>query len=273
MSPSTLTDMAARTALVTGATRGIGKAVAQALVERGWQVVGTCRAPRRLAAEDRLPGVRYEPLDLAVARSVEKLARSLGAIDLLVSNAGESPVGPAEEIPPERLAEHFQVNLFAPVRFAQAVLPGMRERRRGTIVFIGSIRGEIATPFSSAYAASKAAVRLFAESMGMEVRSYGVRVCVVSPWYVRTTLPQELLARPRSPYSEALGRVKAKRDMAISGAQPPEEVARAVLALVSSANPAPFTIVGKPFLTFLLRHMPRRLVTAATARTVGLTTS
>jgi NAD(P)-dependent dehydrogenase (short-subunit alcohol dehydrogenase family) len=263
--------MTARTALVTGASRGIGRAVAQALVGRGWQVVGTCRSPRRLAAADRVPGVRYAPLDLADARSVEKLARSLGAIDLLVNNAGESPVGPAEEIPPGKLAEHFQVNLFAPVRLAQAVLPGMRGRGRGTIVFVGSIRGEVATPFSSAYAASKAAARLFAESMGMEVRGYGVRVCVVSPWYVRTTLPQELIRQHGSPYSEALARVKARRDLAIAGAQPPETVARVVLRLVESGNPAPFTVVGKPFLTFLVRHMPRRLVAAMTARTVGLT--
>jgi NAD(P)-dependent dehydrogenase (short-subunit alcohol dehydrogenase family) len=257
-------------ALVTGASRGIGSAVAAALAARGWEVIGTCRAPRELAAADRIDGVRYESLDLASEDSVERLAEAVGSVDVLVNNAGESPIGPAEELPGEKLRGHFQVNLFAPVRLTQALLPPMREAGHGTIVFIGSIRGEIATPFSSAYSASKAAVRLFAEALRMEIGAHGVRVCVVAPWFIATTLPQEIIMRPGSPYAEALARVKRNRDQGIANAPGPQTVARVVLKLLDSRNPAALTVVGRPLVTLLMRHLPRRLVAAATMRTVGM---
>ncbi len=257
-------------ALVTGASRGIGRALAAALAGRGWEVIGTCREPRKIAPADCIDGVRYESLDLSNGESVEALARTVGGVELLINNAGESPVGPAEELPAEKLHRHFQVNFFSPVRLAQALLPAMREKGHGTIVFIGSIRGEIATPFSAAYSASKAAARSFAENMRMEVQGFGVRVCVVAPWHIRTTLPQEIIAGPASPYADALARVKKNRDESIAAAPGPETVARAVLHLLDSGNPAAFTVVGKPMLTFLMRHLPRRLVEAATMRTVGL---
>jgi short-subunit dehydrogenase len=262
--------MGRNTALVTGASRGIGRAVAAALLARGWDVIGTCREPQKLSPADRIGGVRYESLDLASVESVEALARKVGDVALLINNAGESPVGPAEELPAEKLRGHFQVNLFSPIRLAQAFLPGMRKNGHGMIVFIGSIRGEVATPFSAAYSASKAAARSFAESMRMEMRGFGVRVCVVAPWHVRTALQQEIIAGSASPYAEALARVKANRDKSIAAAAGPETVARTILRLLDRRNPPAFTVVGKPFLTFLMRHLPRRMVAAATMRMVGM---
>jgi short-subunit dehydrogenase len=138
------------------------------------------------------------------------------------------------------------------------------------IVFIGSIRGEIASPFSAAYSASKAAVRSFSENMRMEVRGYGVRVCVVAPWFISTTLPQEIIASASSPYAKALARVKKNRDRSIAAAPGPETVARTILRLLDRRNPPAFTVVGKPFLAFLMRHLPRRMVAAATMRMVGM---
>jgi short-subunit dehydrogenase len=148
----------------------------------------------------------------------------------------------------------------------------MREKKSGTIIFIGSIRSEVATPFSSMYSASKAATRSFAESLRMEVLRYGVRVAVIAPWHIRTGLPQEMMVRPGSPYGSTLARVKKNRDESIAAAPGPETVARKIVALVESERPAGFTVVGKPLLTFLMRHLPRRLVAAATARMVGAVT-
>ena len=262
--------MGRNTALVTGASRGIGRAVAEALLARGWDVIGTCREPQALPPADRIGGGRYESLDLSRLDSVEALARKVGDVEVLINNAGESPVGPAEELPAEKLRGHFQVNLFSPVRLAQAFLTGMRKNGHGMIVFIGSIRGEIATPFSAAYSASKAAVRSFSENMRMEVRGYGVRVCVVAPWFISTTLPQEIIASASSPYAEALARVKKNRDESIAAAPGPRKVARAVLRLLDSSDPAAFTVVGKPLITLLMRHLPRRLVAALTMRMVRM---
>jgi short-subunit dehydrogenase len=216
--------------------------------------------------------VRYLALDLSSEKSIDTLLSEVGAVDLLVNNAGESPIGPVEEIPGEKLREHFQVNFFGPARLTQGLLAAMRERKSGTIIFIGSIRSEVATPFSSLYSASKAATRSFAESLRMEVLGYGVRVAVVAPWHIRTSLPQEMMMRPGSPYGSILARVKKNRDESIDGAPGPDTVARKIVALVESERPAAFTVVGKPLLTFLMRHLPRRLVAAATARMVGAAT-
>ncbi len=258
------------TALVTGASRGIGRAIALALAGEGWEVIGTCRNPRRLSGKDRIPGVSYLPLDLAREKSVDTLLKKAGGVDLLVLNAGESPLGPAEETPLARARESFQINFFGPVRLAQGLLPAMRRNHRGMILFIGSIRSEAPTPFSGLYAAGKAAARSFAECLRMEVAGHGIAVSVLAPWYVRTTLPQELIIRAGSPYSEAMRRVKQKRDLSIRKAPDPRIVAETVLRTIARRRPAPFTVVGKPLMSFLLRHLPRSLVERASYRIVGL---
>jgi NAD(P)-dependent dehydrogenase (short-subunit alcohol dehydrogenase family) len=257
-------------ALVTGGSRGIGKAIAKALLREGWDVIATCRNPRRLPAADRVTGLRYLPLDLGSERSIESIVRAAGAVDLLVNNAGESPIGPAEEIPVRRMRDHFQVNFFGPARLSQAFLPGMRERRDGMIVFIGSIRGEAPTPFSSIYSAGKAAIKAFAECLRLELLGTGVRVAVVAPWYIRTNLPQELLMGKKSPYAGTVERVIETRARMIANAPDPSIVADAVLRLTRSRNPAPLTVIGKPLLTFLIRHAPRGLLARVSARMTGM---
>jgi len=261
-------------AVVTGASRGIGKAVAKALVEKGWDVVGTCRNPRKLAPADRIPGVTYVPLDLARDASVDSLIRSLtrsgSGVDVLVNNAGESPIGPAEEIPVKDLRAYFQVNFFGPARLTQGVLPGMRARRRGTIVFVGSIRSEVPTPFSSTYSATKAAIKSFGECLRLELRGTGVQVAVAAPWYVRTGFPQKLMVERNSPYADALKNVKKVRDEMISRSQDPDLIAQGVLRLVETKDPPPFTVMGRRLLTFFIHHAPRRMVASMSARTTGM---
>ena len=112
------------TALVTGASRGIGKAIASALAADGWEVTGTCRNPARLAAEDRVPGVRYLPLDFSKKASIPALVKKLRAVDLLVNNAGTSSIGPVEEAPIEKVRAQFEDNFFGAVRITQASCPG-----------------------------------------------------------------------------------------------------------------------------------------------------
>jgi short-subunit dehydrogenase len=258
------------TALVTGASRGIGRAIAAALAARGWDVIGTCRDPKSLPRADRVDGVRYLPLDLGREKSVEDLLKKVPAVDLLVNNAGESPISPAEEHPVDRARDSFQVNFFGPMRLTQALVSGMRERRRGVIVFVGSIRSEAPSPFSSIYSAAKAAVRSFAQSLRMEVAEYGVRVAVVAPWHIRTTLPQEILLRKGSPYADALARVKANRDKSIAAAPGAHLAVDKVMAIVGSPHPPALTVVGRPFFSLLLRHLPPGIVEKFSARMVGL---
>ena len=127
------------TALVTGASRGIGKAIAAALAADGWAVTGTSRNPKRMSAEERVPGVRYLPLDISRRASIDALVRKVRGVDLLVNNAGASAIGSAEDTAPEDVRALFDSNYFGPVRLTQALLPSMRRKRRGTIIFIGSM--------------------------------------------------------------------------------------------------------------------------------------
>src|SRR5213592_4338914 len=121
-----------RTALVTGASSGIGRATAKRLVERGYTVVGTSRDPSSIPGPEKLEGVRYRALDL---RDVESIDGFLGAmraeqvtIDVLVNNAGESQSGPLEEIPFDALHRLMSINVLGPVHLTQRLLPGMRQR-------------------------------------------------------------------------------------------------------------------------------------------------
>src|SRR5262245_15230473 len=120
-------DMA-RTALVTGASSGIGLAVSRALLARGYHVIGTSRKPDAIAPELRIDGVDYRALDLTDNVSIESFAAQLPDVDVLVNNAGESQSGPIEELPMDAIERLFQLNVFGAVRLTQLVTPGMRAR-------------------------------------------------------------------------------------------------------------------------------------------------
>lgn len=255
-------------ALVTGASRGIGKAVAAALAADGWSVTGTCRDPRKLTAEDRVPGVRYLPLDFSRKASVEALIRKARPVDLLVNNAGIGSIGPVEEAPLARVRALFEVNFFGTLRLTQGLLPGMRTRRRGTVIFLGSMAAEFPRAFTAFYAASKAALKAMADALRLEVRSSGVRVAVVAPFNIATTFPQENQTRRGSPYAEAVSRVKKERDRMMLHGPGAEAVAEAVMDLLGKKNPRSFTPVGHRagLQAFFIRHLPRSTVEAVSAR-------
>jgi short-subunit dehydrogenase len=256
------------TALVTGASRGIGKANAAAMAAEGWKVVGTCRNPESLMQEDRVPGVRYLPLDFSRQSSVEALLRKVRNVDVLVNNAGSGSIGPVEEAPMERVRALFEDNFFGAVRITQSLLPGMRSRGKGAVIFIGSMAAEVPRAFISFYAASKAALRSFAECLRMEVRGYGIRVSLVAPWSISTTFAQEQHVKGSSAYAAAVAQVKKVRDRSIRGGAEPRVVAEAVVGLLGSPRPPSFKSVGRNarLLAFLLQHFPRRLTEALSAR-------
>jgi short-subunit dehydrogenase len=256
-------------ALVTGASRGIGRAVAEALVSEGYEVIGTCRNPRRLPAEGRLAGVRWLALDLANERSVARLAARVGAVDVLVNNAGMGQIGPAEEAGSRELRRVLEVDFFGPVRLAQLLTPAMRERRSGAIISIGSVRSEVPMPFFSAYSAAKAALRSWSDALRMELAPFGVRVTLLAPFDVRTSLPLAQAARDGSPYAKRLAFALENRGRQLATGADPRIVARAVVRLLRERRPPGFRTVGKRtgLTAVLLRHAPRRLVERIVRRT------
>jgi len=186
-------DLEGRNAILTGASRGLGVHMAEALAHEGMNLVLAARSADLLeSVRGRVAalGVRAVglPTDLAQPEQVAHLAteaeRKLGPIDLLVNNAGVQFTQPHADCPPERIELVVRVNLLAPLLLAQAVLPGMRSRGRGHIVNIASLAGKIGLPFAAAYAATKAGLIQFTHSLRTELAGTPVGASVICPGFV-----------------------------------------------------------------------------------------
>jgi len=125
--------------------------------------------------------------DPSVKNAVEKVLDTTGRIDVLVNNAGIGLLGGAEESSIDQAQALFDVNLFGVIRAINAVLPAMRDQKAGRIINISSVLGLIPAPFSALYSATKQALEGYSESLDHEVRSFGIRVCLLEPAYTRTS--------------------------------------------------------------------------------------
>ena len=227
-------------ALVTGASSGIGKAIAERLATAGYQVYGTSR-------HAATPGQRrFEMLsldvtsDVAVEAAVNAVLRAEGRIDLLVNNAGFSvaPAG-AEESSIAQARAVFDTNFFGVVRMIRAVVPHMRRQRNGRIVNIGSVLGFLPAPYMALYAATKHALEGYSESLDHEVRTMGIRVSVIEPAYTKTHFDANLLEPDAKldEYREARAAVTTQLRAVLETADEPAVVADVVLAAASAARP------------------------------------
>ena len=198
MDPTTDRPLSGQDALITGASRGIGRATAVALAAAGADVALCARSEVGLAetaAQIETLGARALPLPAdvteaeQVARTVAQCEEVLGPLDLLVNNAGVGGVGaPVWDADIDAWWQTMRVNLLGPFLFARAVLPSMRRRGRGRIVNVGSYAGVRPTPGNSAYSASKAALLRFSDSLAAEVAADGVVVFAMSPGLVHTDM-------------------------------------------------------------------------------------
>jgi NAD(P)-dependent dehydrogenase (short-subunit alcohol dehydrogenase family) len=175
-----------KSVLITGCSTGFGREIAQHFFDRGWSVVATMRNPAAstLTASDRL---RVLPLDVTDAASIATAVEQAGSIDVLVNNAGIGWLNAVEGTPIETARAIFETNVFGTIAMMQAVLPGMRERRSGAIVNVGSSSTLKPLPLLSVYRASKAAVNALTESAAIELAEFGIRARVVLPGRAPTT--------------------------------------------------------------------------------------
>lgn len=181
-------ELRGRRALITGATGGLGRAIAASLAERGANLILSSRKGRELEElAAGLPGEGHRPIvaDLAVEGEARELASGAGEVDVLVANAGLPASGRLEAFSAGELTRALRVNLEAPVQMSHALLPAMRERGRGQLVFISSLSGKAATPRSSLYSATKFGLRGFALCLRQDLRGTGVGVSVILPGFVR----------------------------------------------------------------------------------------
>jgi short-subunit dehydrogenase len=170
--------------LVTGATGGIGRAIAQAFAARGAKLVLSGRRTDALHALASELGARGVTADLGNRAEVSTLVAEAGEIDVLVANAALPGTGLLTHLSQSQIDQMLEVNLRAPVALARALVPGMMERRRGHLVFISSLNGRVASPQSSIYSAAKFGLRGFALALRQDLRDQGVGVSVVMPGFV-----------------------------------------------------------------------------------------
>lgn len=168
-------------ALVTGATGGLGHAIARALRDRGASLLLTGRRREALDSLASELGAEVHAADLGSAEDVRELAGSAGRIDLLVANAGLPGTGTLDSFSPEEVDRVLDVNLRAPIHLAKALTPAMVERGEGHLVFVSSMSGKVPSPYASLYCATKFGLRGFAASLREDLRGTGVGVTTIFP--------------------------------------------------------------------------------------------
>ncbi|WP_434722362.1 oxidoreductase [Mesorhizobium sp. RIZ17] len=236
-----------KTAIVTGASSGIGRASAEALARAGFTVFGTSRRK----SDSGPDGVVMLACDVtdgdAVSALVSTVLSQTGRIDLLVNNAGVGLLGGAEEFSVPQVQALFDVNLFGVIRMTNAVLPSMRRLGQGRIVNVGSVLGLVPAPYSAHYSAVKHALEGYSESLDHEVRAFNVRVSVVEPAFVRTVFDQNGI-RPVSllkEYDRARAGLEALLRDVMPVADRPEVVAEVIVKAATAARPRRRYTAGK----------------------------
>jgi NAD(P)-dependent dehydrogenase (short-subunit alcohol dehydrogenase family) len=250
-----------RNLIVTGASSGIGQALAILAIHEGWDVLATVRTDRDRAALEQLD-CRTGILDLRDDASIAGFAELAkewcgGRLDALVNNAGVAFPGAVEDLDPGDIREQFAVNVFGQIRLTQRLLPALRQAQ-GRLLFVSSDRAQAAVPGYGAYVASKRALEGFAETLAAEMQPFGVGVTILElgsfESAIRGAIAARLAAAARATthYGELIRELTAK--LGSPPLHPPEEAARVALDLLAVAAPPLFTVFPRRSQVKLLRQ-------------------
>jgi NAD(P)-dependent dehydrogenase (short-subunit alcohol dehydrogenase family) len=240
--------------LITGVSSGFGRALALEALAAGHKVVGTVRSDRAKCDFEALSASAAfaRVLDVtefdAIAGVAEEIEATVGPVDVLVNNAGYGHEGIMEESPLSEMRRQFDVNVFGAVAMMKAVLPFMRERRRGHIVNITSMGGYITMPGITYYCGSKFALEGISEALGKEVKPFGIAVTAVAPGSFRTDWAGRSMTRsPRSisDYDQLFDPIrKARQEKSGKQLGDPMKAARAILAAIAADHPPTHLLLG-----------------------------
>ena len=275
--------VAPRNFLITGVGSGLGRAFAVGALNAGHHVIGTVRREADADGFAALaPGLAH-PLMLdvtdfdSIPAAVATAEQQVGPIDVLVNNAGYGHEGVLEESSMEDLQRQFAANVFGPVAMIRAVLPGMRQRRRGHIINVTSMGGFITMPGLPFYCGSKFALEGISEALGKEVAGFGIRVTALAPGQFRTEWAGRSMARaPRTiaDYDALMDPIRAARQ-AKSGNQPgdPAKAAQALLAVIQAPNPPVRLFLGEDALGLVEQKLDTMRAEIAAWDTLSRSTS
>ena len=250
-----------QTVVITGGSSGIGKATAELFAEKGWQVFEWSRSGH---STDRITHISCDVTKPEETRAaVQQVLDQAGQIDVFISNAGYGISGAIEFTSTEDAHRQMEVNFFGALNSVQAVLPHMRERKTGRIIFTSSVAAVLSIPYQSFYSASKAAINALALALQNEVRAFGIKVSVLMPGDVSTGFTA---ARKKSEAGmEAYGNIRkavASMEKDEQGGMSPRQMAQDLYRIATNRCPAPQYIGGAQYklFCFLDRILPKRFV-------------
>jgi NAD(P)-dependent dehydrogenase (short-subunit alcohol dehydrogenase family) len=251
---------------ITGASSGIGLAIAKLLVAQGHEVWGTSRNLERIPKMPRWHAVR---LDLADQLSVEEAFNSAlaeaGYFDVLINNAGAGHFDPAEFLPMETIASQFQILVFGQIQLMQLALRHMQTRGEGLIINVTSLASRLPVPFMAAYNSAKAALASFTMSIQLELGDSRVQIVDLQPGDICTEFNQGVIksAKTDSRYDTKIAKTWAIVEHTMKNAPGPDLVARHVLKLINAERPPPRITVGNVFESkiapMIFRFLPQRV--------------
>lgn len=256
--------------LITGASKGIGRAIAAELIKKGYIVLGTCRDPENLT--DKISGVTYLNLDLSSEESICACAKSAGEIDILINNAGQSQIGSAEETSVKDYKDLFQINFFGMAQLTSLLIPYMREQRSGKIINTGSLMASFPIAYYSCYSSTKAATQAYSFALDMELRPFGIQVALVEPNDVRTSIVPHLITKVNSPYAPFIRHIADRVRQNMLKASDPAIVARKVAAIIDKKQIRPYYTIGasSKMLLFCKRFATQHFVNKNVYKQYGL---
>jgi short-subunit dehydrogenase len=251
--------------LVTGASSGIGLAIAKSLVEHGHEVWGTSRSLERIPKMPRLHPIRLDLSDrLSIEEAFASTLAEAGHLDVLINNAGAGHFGPAELLPLDTITSQFQILVFGQIQLMQLALQHMHPRGEGLIINVTSLASRFPVPFMAAYNSAKAALAAFTMSIQLELSNSRVHIVDLQPADISTEFNQSVIKITETDrYDTKIAKTWETADRNMKKAPGPDLVAQHVLKLINIMRPPPRITVGDVFQSkvgpLIFRFLPQRV--------------
>ncbi len=281
-------DARQKSVLITGATDGLGRALALLLAQRGYRVFGAGRSPEKLAQLDAFAREKHLSLesitldvcnDESVDRAISSVLGKVGQVDVLVNNAGVNYTAAVEDLSMPDWRAQFETNFFGVLRVTRAVLPHMRERRSGRILMMSSLSGLVTPPTQGAYSSSKHALEGLSNALRMELYPFRIDIVLIEPGYIVTGIQKAAteLSRPymqeSGPYASLYARfLSSANDTRAKSRTTPEDCARVMLHAIETPKPKPRYGVTSlsPFVKWSKRLLTDNAMDAMLRRRYGI---